>query len=662
MKKTFKLKSLILAGMMMGTTVFGSACSMLEQILPTTPEYTVSVLPTDGGSVTASMEKVNQGESVVVFVEPENGYVLEGLYVNGREVEVVDGKFTIYEALRDYKIEAKFATPNVTITFDSTGGSAVEDEMRLYGEEFGVLPMSTQANKRFLGWKINGKGDYVEKYDDVTEYGVISLVADWAEISEEEKVELEPFSSTCVYHDMAATKYGVVWHTYASPVNSVVQIVEGNTDDFSSARTISADVMEPWFTEYISNAVIDNLEFETEYSVRFGDLSADVWSDTYHFTTREEKIDVAKFFYVADTQETYLINAHPTSSYIGDTYFSYVVKDMVSRFPDADFISLGGDIVNYGAEPLYWKEILQSVKGNLFQYPMQAVSGNHEDSMWYSIGEITTYKMFNLDYPEPEKQNPKGGGYYSYDYGPLHVTNIVTNDAFYTTGGYLGKNQMAWLEKDFATARANPEIKWIVVVMHEGIYSVTATKAGSNYHREQFSSQLSPLFDKYDIELVMYGHDHLLEITNPMIVDETQTEVLNLVSGVRPVTRETRKVTLDTGEVIEEFVYPEGTTKKGTVHFEVAPAGHQYGDSTFAASFSFANLEGNKEKYQRFRMMLTAMKRTDDGEDTGYSMYSYIEASDDELLVRTYGVPVKQNALENKYDNNKFIDGFRLTK
>ncbi len=660
MKKTFRIGYLLLATIMSFICIATTGCSCNNGAK--IPEYTVTVGATTGGSLVASANKVTEGETVEFTINVDNGYVLESFTINGSEVEVVNGSFTIYQAMRNYNAYAKFATPNVTLTFDSNGGLAVEDESRIRGDYYGQLPTPMQQGKRFVGWQIDGKGKYVKPETIVDKFGVINLVANWTDIGEEEKESLEPFSSTCVYHDMAATKYGVVWHTYAEPIYSAIQIKEGNTTDFTDARTIPAD-SSAWYTEYISNVVIDGLKFSTEYSVRFGDLSADVWSDTYYFTTREEEIDVAKFFFVADTQETYLIDAHPSSTYIGDTYFSYVVEDMTTKFPDADFIAHGGDIVNWGLEPLAWKEILQSLKGNLFQYPMQTASGNHEDAMWYSAGVVTTYKMFNIDYPEPEKQNPLGGGYFSYDYGPLHVTNLSTNDNFYNNG-YLGENQLSWIERDFAQARENPEIKWIVVVMHEGIHSLSAVKAGSNYHRAQFSSQLSPLFDEYDVELVMYGHDHYLEVTHPLVCDENQTEVINLVSGISPATNQTQKVTLQSGEVIEEWVYPDGYTgKKGTVHFSIGPAGHQYGDDSTKGKYCFANLEMNKLNQPRHRMMLSGAKRTADGEDTTYSMYSYIEVSAGELLVRTYGVPVHWNATNpTAQRESKLLDGFRLTK
>ncbi len=659
MKKALKIKSMMMATMLACSFSFGaceSAMGLLEKELPV---YTVSVSSTEGGTLTASANEVYEGETVVFTISLEEGYLLEALIVNGSEVEVVGNTFTIESALRDFEVHAKFSTPNVTLEFETgVEGTHVENQERLYGGEFGKLPVPIRKGYRFLGWQIEGKGDYVGEFTDVEEYGVIKLVADWGLLTESEKENLEPFSSSCVYHDAAATKYGVVWHTYAVPAASVIQIVEGTSDDFSSARTIQAD-SEAWLTEYISSVVIDGLKFSTDYSVRFGDISADVWSDTYHFTTREEIIEEFSFAYVLDTQETYLVETHPASSYIGDTYFSYVIKDMVERFDDVEFIVHGGDIVNYGAEELHWKQYFQSMKENLFQYPQQVVAGNHEDENWYSAGHATVAKLFNYDLPEG--QNLKAGAFYSYDYGPVHFVNILTNDAF-NNNGHIGPAQLKWIREDMTKARANPNTKWIIAVMHEGIFtpSATPTALASNYHNKELSEDLCPIFDEFNVEFVMYGHHHLYLNTYPLVCDETQTEVINKVSGVSPVTTETRWVEYD-GVQIAEFVYPEGTTDKGTVHFEMGPTGHQYTSSSWGW-LSLANLEANIAQYKRFRMMLSGGARPDDGVAEGGSMYAYVEVSDNEIVVRTYVVDCKAQAQNVSLDNTYYLDGFRLTK
>ncbi|MBQ4269981.1 MAG: metallophosphoesterase, partial [Clostridia bacterium] len=539
MKKSFKMTSAVLSLALFGSVAFG-ACNAGDAPLPT---YNVTVNASVGGTLTASAQKVTEGGTVVFTVSPETGYVLESLFINGSEVEVSGNTFTVKGVLRDFNAVAKFATPNVTVQFDANGGEAVADEARLYGGEFGKLPVPIKKGSRFLGWKLNGKGDYVTQFTPVESYGTVMLVAAWETITEEEKELLKPFSSSCTFYDQAATKYGVVWHTEVVPAASVVQIVEGNIDDFTNARTIQAD-SEAWLTEYISTVVIDELKFSTEYSVRFGDIAADVWSDTYHFTTREETIEDFEFFYVADTQETYLIESHPDSTYVGDSYFSYVLKDAIARFGKTEFIMHGGDIVNYGAETEHWKECLQSVKGDLFEMPMQVTSGNHEDGNWYSAGHETTGKMFHYDLPEG--QNLKAGPFYSFDYGPVHFVQLLTNDTF-NNKGHIGKNQLEWLKKDLAAARQNPNVKWIIAAMHEGIYSPSATPTAlaSNYHNKELGEDLNPIFDEYNVEFVLCGHHHLYLNTFPIVCDETQTEYINKVNGVRPVTTQTRYVEHD---------------------------------------------------------------------------------------------------------------------
>ena len=656
MKKALKMTSALLSLALFGSVAFSACENSGDQKLPT---YTVTVSANEGGTLTASEEKVTEGGTVVFTVSPQNGYVLESLTLNGGEVEVSDNTFTVKGVLRDFNAVAKFATPNVTVEFDSAGGEAVADEARLYGGEFGKLPVPIKANSRFLGWKLDGKGDYITQFTTVEKYGTLKLVAAWETIAEEEKELLKPFSQTCVYHDQAATKYGVVWHTLVAPAASVIQIVEGNSDDFTAARTIQAD-SEAWLTEYISSVVIDELKFSTEYSVRFGDIAADVWSDTYHFTTREETIKDFEFFYVSDTQETYLIESHPESTYIGEkTYFSYVLKDAEARFGETEFIVHGGDIVNYGAETEQWRDMMTSLEDNLFSMPMQAIAGNHEDSNWYSAGHPTVSKMFYFD--TPEGQNILAGNFYSYDYGYAHFVNILTNDAF-NNKGHIGKKQLEWLKQDLTAARQNPNVKWIIAVMHEGIYtpSATPTALASNYHNKEFGEDLNPIFDEFDVDLVMYGHHHLYLNTFPLVCDETQTEIINKVNGVSPVTTETRYVEHD-GVQVAEFVYPEGTTDKGTVHFEIGPAGHQYTSSSWSW-LSLANLEENIAKYKRFRMLLSAGARPDDGLEKGRSMYAYVEVEEDELIVRTYMVDVKAQSQNLSLDNGKYLDGFKLSK
>ena len=93
----------------------------------------------------------------------------------------------------------------------------------------------------------------------------------------------------------------------------------------------------------------------------------------------------------------------------------------------------------------------------------------------------------------------------------------------------------------------------------------------------------------------------------------------------------------------------------------MGPTGHQYTSSSWAW-MSLANLEENVAEYKRFRMMLSAGARPDDGVTEGGSMYGYVEVNGEEIVVRTYVVDCKAQAQNVSLDNTYYLDGFRLTK
>jgi len=49
-------------------------------------------------------------------------------------------------------------------------------------------------------------------------------------------------------------------------------------------------------------------------------------------------------------------------------------------------------------------------------------------------------------------------------------------------------------------------------------------------------------------------------------------------------------------------------------------------------------------------------------DESGYSMYSYVEVTADKLVCRTYGVNAKAQVASPSLENGKCIDGFMLRK
>jgi len=89
---------------------------------------------------------------------------------------------------------------------------------------------------------------------------------------------------------------------------------------------------------------------------------------------------------------------------------------------------------------------------------------------------------------------------------------IAPGTSFYVRG-YSGGAQTGWLERTLAAGRRDEEIDWIIVQMHQCAASSSATGNGSDLGIRQ---QWLPVFDRYQVDLVLTGHDHDYERSFPV--------------------------------------------------------------------------------------------------------------------------------------------------
>lgn len=64
-------------------------------------------------------------------------------------------------------------------------------------------------------------------------------------------------------------------------------------------------------------------------------------------------------------------------------------------------------------------------------------------------------------------------------------------------------NQTAWLESTLEDARQDDGIRWIVATFHHPMFS-----SGEGRNNEWLRKAWKPIFDEYNVDLVMQGHDH----------------------------------------------------------------------------------------------------------------------------------------------------------
>ena len=273
-----------------------------------------------------------------------------------------------------------------------------------------------------------------------------------------------------------------------------------------------------------------------------------------------------------------------------------------------------------------------------------------------SVGLQLTYK---------ESNGTEMGYYYSFDYGPLHFVSSLSNDIFYHYDGKYTKAQLNWLREDLAEARENPEIKWIVMMTHHGIMTPTFSKVVSGAFNPITYAQLMPILDEYDVDLLLYGHNHYLDSTYPIVwsneIEKTVYEDYEYIQDyvdyykIEMATNTTKK-TIHDGVEVDEFVYADGVTNRGTVMHQTACVGDQWN-----TTFKLAELQENLAKRPNYRMLLSGgVGAIDSG--VGYSMYSYVEVQQDKLVCRTYGVDIVSQYSQPSLENGKYLDGFLLRK
>jgi len=144
----------------------------------------------------------------------------------------------------------------------------------------------------------------------------------------------------------------------------------------------------------------------------------------------------------------------------------------------------------------FWSNNTRSARNR----PWMPSPGNHENELGNGpIGYQAYQTYFSL--PTAEGQTDVTHGlWYAFTAGSVRVVAIANDDITYQDGGdtyvrgYSQGAQKAWLEKELAATRANADIDWIVVCMHQVAISTADKFNGADLGiREEWL----PLFDKY---------------------------------------------------------------------------------------------------------------------------------------------------------------------
>jgi hypothetical protein len=209
------------------------------------------------------------------------------------------------------------------------------------------------------------------------------------------------------------------------------------------------------------------------------------------------------------------------------------------------FHLLNGDLcyadLNPMVQPEVWRDFGDNNQSSAASRPWMPAPGNHEIEFNNGPQGFTSYLT---RYTLPSNGRPEfDGRWYSFQVGSVLFLSLSADDVVYqdagplvsgpaalipaaSTGnepiepgtsfyihGYSGGEQTRWLDRTLAAGRSDPSVDWIIVQMHQCPASSSKTGNGSD---AGLRAQWLPLFDKYQVDLVLSGHDHDYERSFPV--------------------------------------------------------------------------------------------------------------------------------------------------
>jgi predicted phosphodiesterase len=236
--------------------------------------------------------------------------------------------------------------------------------------------------------------------------------------------------------------------------------------------------------------VIPNLKPQSNYFYQVevsGKKGENIASDVFSFQTAVEDNSAFAFGVVSDTQNN-------------PGVWGNISTRIFSERPN--FVVHTGDIVGTGSNKYEWTEEFFAPGHDLMsRIPVYLILGNHE-------GDADNYYRY-ISNPDPEY-------YYTITYGNAQYFFIDTDrkvDA--------GSEQHEWLDKALAESKAT----WKFALHHHPPYTSDEndygdTWKGKSKRGDQRLRPLIDLYEKYNVDMVFFGHIHDYERTWPLRDDK----------------------------------------------------------------------------------------------------------------------------------------------
>ena len=175
---------------------------------------------------------------------------------------------------------------------------------------------------------------------------------------------------------------------------------------------------------------------------------------------------------------------------------------------EPDLIITTGDHVKQVPSAACWITMSKPISDK-----MKIAIGNHD------VEFANIYKQI-VDYHQLE--NP----YYSHNFENIHFISMSTEHPY-----EQGSKQYNFIKNDLEKASKNTDIDWIIVHQHKSLYSTKQDKTEAKELRDTYH----PLFEKYEVDLVISSHNQYYERTYPILYKEGFEKIIDKSVPPKPI-------------------------------------------------------------------------------------------------------------------------------
>lgn len=401
--------------------------------------------------------------------------------------------------------------------------------------------------------------------------------AKWTEWKQKWETIKGDFEQVSLTPGTDETKLNFAWYSKTAETPAVRLAKSADMSGAVEFKGTQTENKEENAVGYFSNKVTaEKLEENTQYYYQV--FKNGQWSETAGYSTKS--FSSYSVLYVGDPQigackgQTSSEGDEMSNEIAArnDAYnWNATLESALSAHPNVSFMLSAGDQVNDATrEYEYAGYLFPSVLDSL---PVSTTIGNHDSGSYQYSSHFNNPNSFDLNDGTYALGHTKAGSDYYYTYGDVLFVVIDTNN-------YNCATHKAVIEKAITE---NPGAKWRVVMFHQDIYGSGLDHSDSD--GIVLRTQLTPIFDENDIDIVLQGHDHTYSRTYQLSGDgkaHTAYDKNNYKDAADFLTENNcyniKSSAANGNKVIdpEGTVYMEANSSTGSKFYELIPTQQDY--------------------------------------------------------------------------------------